>query len=142
MSPVVEDVDRPDEKPCVIIKLVKSNRLALILFAAAILFSMVREWSVAILMRANRRSSAGVPACPLADDPDPPPVLSVPLQRNLHIPLAIEARKFLSPLNQQNASLRAQIIQPQRLQLTLRIDAVKINVIIDRRAVHDIRESK
>jgi hypothetical protein len=31
--------------PYVIIKLVKSNRLALIFFAAAILFSMLREWN-------------------------------------------------------------------------------------------------
>jgi hypothetical protein len=30
---------------CVIIELVKSNRIALIVFAAAILFSMLREWS-------------------------------------------------------------------------------------------------
>ena len=72
---------------------------------------------------------------------NPPVVLPILLQRNFDIPLALQTRKFLSPLDQQNASVGAQIIQPQRLQLALRIDAVKIDVINVQRAARDIRES-
>ena len=56
-------------------------------------------------------------------------MLAHSLQDNLHIPLPHQPRKFLSPLDQQNAVLRAQVIQAERLQFSLRVDAIKIDVI-------------
>src|SRR5208282_2145582 len=61
--------------------------------------------------------------------PDPPHVLPRALQRNLHIPLAHQLRKFLSPLDQQNAIVAPQIVQRKRLQFTLGVDAIQIDVI-------------
>jgi hypothetical protein len=53
---------------------------------------------------------------PLADNRNPSTVLPRPSQRNLHIPLPNQPRKFLSPLDQQYAlGISPQIIQPQRL---------------------------
>src|SRR5271154_4611976 len=60
-------------------------------------------------------------------DPNPSPILALPLQSDLQIPL--QPRKLLPPLDQQDAVLRTQIIQPERFQLTLRVDAVEVNVV-------------
>jgi hypothetical protein len=62
-------------------------------------------------------------------DPDPPPIFARPLQRNLHIPLAKEARKFFSPLDQQNAVFRAEIIEAKSLQLARGVDPIEIDVV-------------
>src|SRR5579864_6350811 len=69
------------------------------------------------------------PRQPLAADPDSPAALPFPLQRNLYVPLAQQPRKFLSPLDQQNTIVGAQVIQSERFQFARRVDAVKINVI-------------
>src|SRR5579862_1481929 len=65
----------------------------------------------------------------LGVDCDLPSILACPLQSNLQIPLANEARKLLSPLDQQNAALRAQIVETERLQLSRGVDTVKIDVV-------------
>src|SRR5216683_7024841 len=63
------------------------------------------------------------------DDLDLTSVLAHSLQRNLHIPLLLQAEEFFSPLNQQNAVVGAQVIQCERFQFALRVHAIKINVI-------------
>ena len=52
-----------------------------------------------------------------------------PLQRNLHISLALEACELLSPLYQENAVVGDKVVESQRLQLARRINSVKIDVI-------------
>src|SRR5580692_5117597 len=63
-----------------------------------------------------------------AADSDPSPALALPLQRNLHIPLAQKARKFLSPFDQQNTVPIPQIVESERLQFARSIYAIQINV--------------
>src|SRR6185437_8126423 len=60
---------------------------------------------------------------------DFPLVLGNSLEGNLHIPFSLKARELFSPLNQQNAVVGHQIIEAERFQLTLSIDAVQIDVI-------------
>src|SRR5712672_743424 len=69
------------------------------------------------------------PRWTLAHDPDLTSVLAHTFQRNFHISLAQQSRKFLSPLNQQNAVSCTQIIEGQGVEFPQRVDAVKINVV-------------
>ncbi len=65
----------------------------------------------------------------LGSHADDPLRFVVPLKRNLHVTLPHQARELLSPFDQKDAVLRAQIVECQRVQLPLGIDAVKIDVI-------------
>src|SRR5271167_3887163 len=69
------------------------------------------------------------PTQTLNADLDPPSVLALALQRNFHIPVPQQSWKFLSPLDQQNTVVRAQIIQPERFQLPQCVNAIEINVV-------------
>jgi len=51
----------------------------------------------------------------LSADPDPSSTLPFPLQRNLNVPLAHQTRKLLSPLDQQNAVVAAQVVEGKRV---------------------------
>src|SRR3977135_2840846 len=62
-------------------------------------------------------------------DLNPPLVFRHALQSNFKVPLPNEARKFLAPLNQQDALRPHQIIQPQRFQFPIRVHSVEVNVI-------------
>ena len=64
----------------------------------------------------------------LSSDVDPALILACPLQRNLHIPLLHEPRKLFSPLDQQDAVFGAQIIQSERFEFALRVDAIEIDM--------------
>jgi hypothetical protein len=62
-------------------------------------------------------------------NPDPPLVFPDLLQRNFDVPFPDQARKLLSPLNQQDAFRTRQIVKSERFQFTIRIDSVEIDVI-------------
>src|ERR1700731_2749633 len=64
----------------------------------------------------------------LTEDLDSAPILAVPLQRNLYVPLALQARKFLSPLDQQNTVLGAQIIEGESFKLARSVDTIEIDM--------------
>src|SRR3984885_2916991 len=108
----------------------RKQRLIFVLFAAAILFSMVREWNAAATCaRTLLDPSLGAQTKTLTAYPDPPLIVVPPHQHNLHISLAQQPRKLFSPLDQQNAVVGTQIIESKRLQFSLRIDAVEIDVV-------------
>ena len=50
-------------------------------------------------------------------------------QRNLDIPLALEAFELLSPLYQENAVIGDEVVESQRLKFPRSIDSVKVDVI-------------
>jgi hypothetical protein len=54
---------------------------------------------------------------------------SLVIYRNLYIPLFSEPLKLFSPLDQQDALRRHQIVERQRIEFALGIDAIKINVV-------------
>ena len=77
-----------------------------------------------------RWSRTRLPQAPtLTDDTDPPPVLPVPLQRNLHIPLPLQPRKLLSHSISKTLPSARRSSSAERLQFPRRIHAVKIDVI-------------
>lgn len=82
-------------------------------------------------------------APPSAYDPYPAPALPFPFERNFQIPLAHESRELLSPLDQQNALRRHEIVKGQRIKFALRVDTVEIDVVErDRRAAIFVDERK
>ena len=56
-------------------------------------------------------------------------VLARPLQHDFYIPLAFEPGKLFAPLDQKDAIARSQIVDRQRIQFALRIDAIQVDVI-------------
>src|SRR5258708_2984421 len=62
-------------------------------------------------------------------DLDVPFILAGVLNRNLHVPILLEAGKLFSPLDQENAVCVHQIVQSQGVQFALRVNAIKIDVV-------------
>src|ERR1700722_10306884 len=65
----------------------------------------------------------------LARNSDTPFILALPLQSNFHISFALQRRKLLSPLDQQNAALRTQVIQSERFEFPRSVDAIQVDVV-------------
>src|ERR1043166_331670 len=65
----------------------------------------------------------------LARKRNQPVVSALMLNRNLHVALFDEPLKLLSPFDQQDALRGHQVVERQRVELALRVDAVKIDVI-------------
>ncbi len=58
------------------------------------------------------------------DHLDFPIVLPHPFERDFDVAVAFEARKLLSPLYQENAVFRDQVIQPEGFQLSWSIHSI------------------